>query len=156
MQQEFRSILAAVPLFKDLDKDELNQLIKLMSRHTYSADQLILAEGLPSERLIVLLSGTVSVVKGSVGLGSHLCDLGAGECIGETGVLERAPCSANVVASGRVETAAISSDDLERYFGSNRLAAIKILRQMVFVLSERLRRINLSYSSLKSITDAME
>ncbi len=156
MQHDLKSILLAIPLFKGLDSDELNQLIKLMTVREFNRDERLLVEGSPSEHLIVLISGKVSVIKGSGESGSHICDLDAGECIGETGVLERAPCSANVVALGNVQAASISSDDLESYFGSNRLAAIKILRQMVAVLSERLRRINVSYSSLMTITENLD
>jgi NTE family protein/lysophospholipid hydrolase len=156
MKHDLKAILTAIPLFKTLDSDEINQLIKLMSLQEFKAGESLLVEGTPSLRLIVLLAGKVSVIKGSGESASHICDLDAGECVGEVGVLENAPCSANVVAVNDVQTASITRDDLEGYFGSHRLAAIKILRQMVTVLAARLRQTNVSYSSLMTIADNMD
>jgi CRP-like cAMP-binding protein len=156
MQHDLKSILLAIPMFKTLDSDEINQVIKLMSVHEFADGESLLVEGAPSSRLIVILSGKVSVIKGKGDTASHLTDLDAGEIVGEVGVLENAPCSASVVARGAVEAGAITRDDLEKFFASNRLAANKVLRQMVLVLAGRLRRTNVSYSSLKTIADSFE
>ncbi len=156
MKYDLRSTLRAIPLFKKLEVDEIDELIKFMSVKEYKAREVLLTEGAPSVRLFVLLEGKVAVTKGAGKSLSHICDLDAGECIGEVGVLENAPCSANVVAVTDVQTASISSDDLDRYFGTRRLAAIKILRQMVCVLATRLRQTNVSYSNMVSIAEGME
>ncbi|MBI5507780.1 MAG: cyclic nucleotide-binding domain-containing protein [Deltaproteobacteria bacterium] len=154
-KHELKSILVAIPLFKNLDPDEIDALLKPMSLLAFKAGEALLVEGTPSERLIVLIAGKVAVIKGDGESASHICDLDAGECVGEIGVLENAPCSANVKAVSDVEAASISREDLERFFSSNRLAAIKILRQVVTVLAGRLRRTNVSYSSLMRIADDM-
>lgn len=156
MAYDLKSTLLAMPLFKKLDMDEVDELIKCMSLQEFKANETLLVEGTPSVRLFVILEGKVAVTKGVGNSASHICDLDAGECVGEVGVLENAPCSASVIAVTHVQTASISSDDLDRYFGARRLAAIKILRQMVCVLATRLRQTNVSYSNMASIAEGMK
>ncbi len=155
MQHDLTTILRAIPLFKTLDDTEVAELVKMMAHQDFTATQPILVEGHPPPGLYVILDGRVAVMKSKAGDADHICDFDAGECVGELEIIEKAACSASVVALGDVKTAVITSDNLERFFTANPVASNKILRQMVVVLAARLRKANINYSSLKTLADAM-
>jgi CRP-like cAMP-binding protein len=155
MEHDLNTILRAVPLFKPLDDVEIAELAKLMASQSFTANQPIMVEGHPPPGLYVLLDGKVAVMKGKGDGADHICDLDAGECVGEVEIIENAACAASVVAYGNVETAVIVADNLNRYFTAYPNAAVKILRQMVNVLAARLRQLNVNYSSMKTIADGL-
>jgi len=146
-------ILAAVPLFTDLDKLELAALAGIMGVHELTKDQPLMIEGQPATGLYVILSGKVAVKKARDAEGDHICDLDAGECVGEIEVLDGSPCSASVVCYGDVEVAGVEQAGFDAFLAARPQTAVKILRRMVAILAMRLRQSNVSYSSLKAIAE---
>ncbi len=155
MSQDLLTTLGAVPLFSTLDPTELGKFADLMAPQDFALNQPILVEGHPPPGLYVLLDGTVAVMKNKDDGADHICDLDAGECLGEVEIIDDTPCAASVVAYGDVKTVVIVKDNLEHFFTTNPVAANKILRQMVGVLAGRLRQSNVSYSSLMTIAEAV-
>ncbi len=155
MSHDLATVLAAIPLFKTLAPQEIAALVQLMARQQFTAGQPIMVEGHPPPGLYVLLDGKVAVSRGFGDGADHLCDLDAGECVGEVEIIDGHACTASVVAYGDVDTAVILAENLQRYFTAFPAAAVKILRQMISVLAARLRQTNVSYSSLKQIADSM-
>lgn len=155
MSPDLHHILSQLPLFNTLDENELAELMKLMARQSFTANQAIIVEGHPPPGLYVILSGKVAVMKNRDGETDLICDLDGGECVGEVEIIDNAPCTANVVCYGDVDTAVIVRDSLETYFASQPAAANKILRQMVHILSARLRQTNVSYTSLMHIAESV-
>ena len=155
MEHDLKAILAAIPLFKPLDPQDLDALVALMAPQDFERNQAIMVEGHPPPGLYVVLDGKVAVMKGFGDGADHITDLDAGECLGELEIVENAPCSASVVAHDAVKTAVITKDNLEKYFSTHPHAAVRVLRQMITVLSARLRKSNIVYSSIKAIADGM-
>lgn len=153
---DLSAILAAIPLFHTLDPHELGELVKLQAPQSFTQNQPILVEGHPPPGLYVILDGKVAVMKHRDGGGDLICDLDAGECLGEVEIIDNAPCSASVVCYGPVQTAVITKENLERYFAMFPGAANKILRQIVHILSTRLRQANVNYTSLMTIAEGMD
>jgi CRP-like cAMP-binding protein len=137
-----------------LSPQELSAFARLMATQTFEANQGIVVEGYPPPGLYVIVSGKAAVMRNKQGGGAdHICDLDAGECVGEVEILDNSACSASVVCYDHVETAVIIKQNLEAYFAAQPVAAAKILRQMVHILSQRLRQSNISYSSLVTIAE---
>jgi CRP-like cAMP-binding protein len=155
MEHDLRTILQAIPMFKLLGAADLDALVKLMAPQSFTRNQAIMVEGHPPPGLYVVLEGKVAVMKGFGEAADHICDLDAGECVGELEIVENAPCSASVVAHGDLKTAVITRDNLEKFFAAHPSAAVLVLRQMVTILSTRLRKANVSYASMKAIADGM-
>jgi CRP-like cAMP-binding protein len=155
MAVDLASVLSAIPLFKTLDPAEIASLCQMMALQSFSSNQPLMVEGHPPPGLYVLLEGKVAVCKSQGSGVDHLCDLDAGECVGELEIFERSACSASVLAYGNVKTAVILEQNLLRYFSAFPTAAMKILWQMVGVLAARLRQANVNYTSLKAITESM-
>ena len=81
MRQEF---LRAVPLFHDLDDEELTQILLVVLVKRFSAGASILTEEAPGGQLHIIREGQVRISKTVPGLGEEaLTILGPGEFFGE-------------------------------------------------------------------------
>lgn len=153
---DLTKVLGAVPLFGELDPLELAALAGITTSHALGRNQPLVVEGAPVPALWVIVSGKVAVMKRRGESADHLCDLGAGECVGELEIVDGSPCSASVVPYGDVEALRIAKEAFEVFMAARPTTAVKILRRLVGVLSQRLRQTNTNYSSLKGIADAMD
>jgi len=109
----------------------------MTGRH-FAEGQILCREGDPSDGVFRLLKGTVEVVQELDGDLILLGTVGAGQLVGEMGVVENQPRSATVRAASDVEAEFLSPTEfLDQIVGSP-LAA----RQLIERLSQRLREAN--------------
>jgi hypothetical protein len=94
-------------LFGLLPLDALERLAAEMTPVAFSAGEVLMAEGEPGDRYIVLVDGRVSVDR----RGSRLAVLGPGEGVGEIALLRSVPRVATVTALDPVEGRAIGRDE---------------------------------------------
>lgn len=87
--------LTAIPIFSELSVDEARRLAAFASETSVPAGRHLMREGDFSTKLIAIEDGTADVIRGGVKIAS----LGPGDVIGEMGLLEHRPRSADVVAS---------------------------------------------------------
>jgi class 3 adenylate cyclase len=120
----FLDIIAAIPVLQNVPPPLLRQLTAEMLR-TYADGEIILQEGRPAEELIVILKGTVEILRDGVFLVSRT----ANEIIGEQGVVDNAPYSATALAWGTVQVLAIPAALAKKFLKNYRftLNLIKIL-----------------------------
>lgn len=88
------SELKRIPLFSHLSKKELNLISRHADEVSLPAGSVIMREGDVAREVCVVLEGTVRVTQG----GKHLKDLGAGEVVGEMGVVDAVHRNATVTA----------------------------------------------------------
>ncbi len=97
----YAGILASMPLFRPLDREELHSLVAQATERVYVAGQIVVRQGEAAESVYVVLSGQVRVVEGASDTplaDRFLAELGYGEIVGEVGILLNQPRSATVVA----------------------------------------------------------
>jgi CRP-like cAMP-binding protein len=87
--------LTAIPLFSSLSPEEARRLAAFATETSVSEGQILMKEGDFSTELIAIEEGTADVIKG----GEQIATLGAGDLIGEMGLLSRELRSADVVAT---------------------------------------------------------
>ena len=87
--------LTAIPIFSDLSPEEANRLATFATETSAAEGQILMKEGDYSVELIAIEEGTADVIKG----GHKIASLKAGDLIGEMGLLEHEPRSADVIAS---------------------------------------------------------
>jgi len=110
-----------------------------MEWKNYKRDDVIFREGEPSEAAFLIVSGTVSIVKGhGTADPKELAVVGAGEYIGEMGAIDNLPRSASAVAEGPVVCAPVTPDDFMDMLRRNPEEAIDLLK----ILFARLREAN--------------
>ena len=88
-------LLRRVPLFSQLAPEDLQRVALSASEHLYPAGEALVREGDPGDELVVLIEGTVTVVRAD---GEVIRSYGPGDHIGELAVLWERPRAATVVA----------------------------------------------------------
>jgi CRP-like cAMP-binding protein len=94
--------LRRIPLFAELDPDDLLDLAELASEAEIAAGAALCVQGRPdSSDLYAVVAGRAAVsVRSADGGESELAELGAGEVVGELALLDGSPRSASVRAKG--------------------------------------------------------
>jgi CRP-like cAMP-binding protein len=107
--------LQAIPIFSHLEGDALTALSQAVKVVKYPRGKRIVQQGEAGDRFFAIRQGEVSVeVEQQSGLSRDVAHLGAGDCFGETALLERVPRTASVRALVDTTVAELSSADFER------------------------------------------
>lgn len=128
-------LLREVPLFAELDPDDLKQIADVASERLYPADAVLFREGEEGDELYVLASGQVRITKGTNGSERVVARRGVGEFLGEMAIFESAERSATVRAEGDVRTLVIDANAFKSILRDRPEVSLAVLR----VLSRRLR-----------------
>ena len=91
-KDEKLELLAAVPLFAELGRKELQRVGQLTDVMDLSSGRVLMRQGETGSEMMVLVDGTVSVRRD----GAVLAERGPGEVLGEMALLSDAPRSATV------------------------------------------------------------
>ena len=91
-KDEKLELLAAVPLFAELGKKELQRVGQLTDVMDLSSGRVLMRQGETGTEMMVLIDGTVSVQRD----GALLAERGPGEVLGEMALLSDKPRSATV------------------------------------------------------------
>jgi CRP/FNR family cyclic AMP-dependent transcriptional regulator len=141
----FQKALQNVPLFSDLNDQELDLLAVSGSLRKLRAKNVVFQEGDLGEVLFVILSGRVKVLlTGRDGQEFILSFLGPGSFFGEMAILDSAPRSASVVTVEPCDFFLLDQKELKNLLISHPDIAMKILKN----LSQRLRKISEQVRSL--------
>ena len=90
--------LQQVPLFAELDHDELDAVGQTATELDYEAGRVLMRQGARAHEMFVVMEGTVSVTKD----GEHVADIGAGGFVGEMALLAHSPRNSTVTAASDV------------------------------------------------------
>jgi CRP-like cAMP-binding protein len=120
------SRLKRIPVFADLDDDTLSKIAALAAEVSVPEGKELVREGDYSYDVLAIEEGTARVERG----GQHIADLGAGDVIGEMGVLERDQRNATVIATSPMLLMTLTSWDIRKL---NKTApdAVEHMRQLV-------------------------
>jgi CRP/FNR family cyclic AMP-dependent transcriptional regulator len=106
-----RAALEAVPLFRDLDRDELTMLVGTVRQRRYRRGEVIFHQGDPGDALYIILSGRVKISSPSdTGVEAILATLRPGEFFGSLALLDGAPRSASATAVEATEALILPRD----------------------------------------------
>ncbi|GAA0977909.1 putative NTE family protein [Nocardioides aquaticus] len=102
--------LTRVPRFADLSKRELAKVADAGRLVHLPAQWSLMAETTPADKAYVLLTGTAEVRR----KGAVVATVGAGDLIGEIGVLQKKLRTAAVVSTSELEVVHFTNEDLSR------------------------------------------
>lgn len=152
MIQEF---LKTVPLFRDLDDDELAHVLMVGMVKRYSAGATILTEGTSGGQLLVIHEGQVRISKMIPGAGEEaLAILGPGDFFGEVEFLDGSGVSANAIAHSDCETLAIPHREVEDLMRARPALCAKFLWAFARTLATRLRDTDQRMANLLALSRA--
>jgi CRP-like cAMP-binding protein len=102
--------LTAIPIFSDLSDEEAKRLAAFATETSAAEGQMLMKEGDYSVELIAIEEGTANVIQG----GKTIAALSSGDLIGEMGLLERRPRSADVIASSPMRLIKLTHWEIRR------------------------------------------
>lgn len=148
---EEEKFLKAIPIFQDLDEEELRQVLKITRRVQFPRGKAILKEGETGETMYIIAEGTVEVSKTLVmkrgpeefqGRDKILTKLSADDhaIFGEVALFERSQRTATVFTLTDCQLLEISKPDFLKLAEENPRIGYKITRNIVQLLCSRLRK----------------
>lgn len=149
MIQEF---LRTVPLFRELDDDELAQVLMVGLAKRYREGVAILTEGEVGGQLQIIRDGQVRISKLVPGVGEEaLTILGPGEFFGEIEFFDGAPASAHAIAHTDCEVLALPHHEVLALMQAWPSLSAKFLWGFARTLAIRLRETDKRMASLLAI-----
>jgi len=128
--------------FKDFDKDDLAALSSACGEDSFGKDDMVFQEEAPGDRMHIIKSGTVKIVKKVKDKENTLAVLNPGEFFGEMALLDGMPRSAGAKAGEAVTVITISRQHYAALRDKAPKTALKLMDILVNVLSNRLRQTN--------------
>ena len=123
--------LKAIPLFSHLSQDEAHRLAAFATETSLADGQILMKQGDYSTELIAIEEGTADVLRD----GEKIASLGAGDLIGEMGLLTREPRNADVIATSPMRVIKLTHWEIRRMSADtiNRIEEIVKERQQAGV-----------------------
>jgi len=130
-------LLRKVPLFSELNDEEIESVQKLITYHDVAKKTVVLQEGEDGNSLFIIISGSVKIsYYAPDGREVVLSLLEEGSYFGEMALLDQQPRSATVITLDDSRLAQIRRADFERLLLKQPKVALKLLAETV----SRLRR----------------
>ena len=133
--QALLQIVSKLRIFQGLTPREAAHMLKSCASQTFQPSEVLYQVGDPSQEMFILLQGRLKVVGKT---GTALGDILPGTCCGEMGVFTGRPRSATVVATQKSVGFSITKQDLFAALKVNQDLHIKVLQNVITLLSERL------------------
>ena len=123
--------LKRVPLFENLNLDQLDAVLRLARDATFVPGEVIVREGDPGGELFLLLEGSAEAWLDYRGdQPRQLSTMRAGSYFGEMAILDDEPRSATVVAHDAVRLLVLDGDSLKSLLREMPEIALELLRVM--------------------------
>ena len=139
-QFQLIKVIGKLRLFRDCEPEDIEQLLRICNLKAYETDQIIYQRGRSSQEMLILLSGKLRVISES---GDLLAAIKPGSSVGEMGVFTGQPRSADIVAAEKSTGLAIGKMDIRTLLEAKKDMQLKVLKNLIHVLSERLVAANL-------------
>ena len=102
--------LKAIPLFSHLSDEEAHRLAAFATETSLANGQILMKQGDYSTELIAIEEGSADVLRD----GEKIASLGAGDLIGEMGLLTREPRNADVIATSPMRVIKLTHWEIRR------------------------------------------
>ena len=116
-------LVTGVPIFADLDRKEAEELARTFKERTFSAGDVIAAEGQRGIGFFVIEAGTAKVTRG----GEDRVTLGPGDYFGEIALIDDGPRTATVTAESDLRCYGLTSWEFKPLVETNAEIAWKLL-----------------------------
>lgn len=134
--------LASLPIFAQLDADELAVLKPHLARRVFAPGEFVFREGDPGDDLYVITLGTASVRRLDGSRSTRLATFGPSTVFGEMALLDARPRSASVQADGTLVCYVMGRAAFDEMVARHHAIALKLMRSLAVELGRRLRFTN--------------
>jgi CRP-like cAMP-binding protein len=133
-------IIEHIRLFEDFERGEIEILAAQMRCYRAPAGVTIIREGDSGDFMAIPLDGQCEIVKNDpTGAPQRIGLAGPGKILGEMSMIDGEPRFASCIALEETLFAVLDRDGLSRIIASDPRLGIKILMELVLLLSQRLR-----------------
>lgn len=140
MSEKIADLLDELELFKHFSFGELKILSRYMVIRDLKKDEVVFNEGDTGDSMLILVEGSLAIIKGGEH-GRHLLSYeGKGRVVGEMALLDSERRSATCVASSDCVLLTFSSDSLDQLSRDSPAIAYRFMSTLARLLSRRLRR----------------
>jgi len=148
---ELAASLRTIPLFKELSKRDISNLIGIIHDRNYIAGEYIFYQGDPGIGLYLIRDGEVSIYRtNDAGSEVVLATFNKGDFFGELALVDGEKRSASAIANIDTRVSVIFKPDLDEFIEKYPKKGIKILQGIAQIAAVRLRTLNEDYFSLKT------
>jgi len=140
--------LIDIPLFQNLNADQLNWLGQHLHRRVFSAGSNLAMTEQPGEVVYIILEGTIKIFKQNLeGTDVILAMLGAGDAVGEMSLVDSIGRSANIVTQEKSTLLWMGKSTFQECLHTMPV----ITRNLVQILTRRLRLANEQIQALATL-----
>lgn len=130
--------LAGFPLFRELEKKELNVLALLMQKRIFEDAETVFDQGTPASAMYIIHNGAVDLSRRMGGSYEILATLGPGEFFGELALFQEDTYRwLSARSRGRCELLALSRPDFDTLMARSPVAGMKLLRALAILTAQR-------------------
>jgi CRP-like cAMP-binding protein len=128
-------LLREIPIFADLNPEDLKRVAEIAREEWYPQNTVIFRQGEEGNVMLVIVAGTLKIVRSVNGSEQVLAQRGPGDFVGEMAVIESAPRSATLVTLDEVRVLSIEAGTFKGILHERPEVSFAVLRS----LSRRLR-----------------
>lgn len=118
--------LERMPLFRGVDRKELERIAEQLDDATYLADHSILTEGMTGPEFFIILEGEAEVLIDE----APVATLGPGEFFGEVAALDGGPRTASVRARTRLRCVTLPVNGLRQFLLDHPVVAVNLVPEI--------------------------
>jgi len=133
-----KSTLLKYSLFGGIEERHLDRILALLTEEKYKPGETIIVEGTPNDKILFIIDGRVSIIRGD----KVIYDLSEGNTFGEMEVLDVMPCAATIKAVTDVTVITITNISLREIYKIDMKSFSLLLMNLARDLSRRLRVAN--------------
>lgn len=122
-KKHYNEHLKGVPLFADLDDDELEEISRAATELDYKAGKVLLRQGTVAHEMFVVTEGKLEVVRDD----EHIADIGPGGFAGEMALMTHAHRNSTVTAKTDVSVIHIDGREFASILNDVPRVAVKML-----------------------------
>jgi len=135
-----QEIIQHIHLFEDFEAEEIAALARDLVCYRAPAGAVIIREGDQGDFMLIVLDGQCEIVKNDpTGVPKRIGLAGPGKTLGEMSMIDGEPRFASCVALEDTLFAMLDRDSLSHIIAGDPRLGIKILMELVLLLSQRLR-----------------
>lgn len=137
---EIREVFTALPLFVGFTPEDHSVLCEYLGCYAAASNTMVLNEGSPGDFLIIILTGSVSVLKRDVhGKQQTLTRVGPGGFIGELSLVDGSRRFASCLTNEPTDLAVFTRTELARLMNERPQLGNKVLLLLLQLVASRLR-----------------
>jgi len=133
-----KNVLLKYSLFGGIEEQHLDKILTLLSEEKFKPGDTILQEGTPNDKILFIIDGRVSIIRGN----KVIYDLAEGNTFGEMEVLDVMPCAATIKAVTDVTIITITNVSFREIYKIDMKSFSLLLMNLARDLSRRLRVAN--------------